>query len=90
MHSRTSKIADQVYLIAFIYINIYEKTIHDGNFLDKLTDHMPNFCIIEDTYKVKKNREIRIGLFEEKFKHGISRGIEERACRNSSGQLKKK
>ena len=36
-------------------INTYDKTIHSGNFLDKVTDHIPNFCIIEDTYKIKKN-----------------------------------
>ena len=25
-----------------------------GKFLDKVTDHMPNFCIIEDIYKNRK------------------------------------
>ena len=43
-----------------IYINTYDKTIPCGIFLDKVKDHIPNFCIIEDIYKVKKNRKIRI------------------------------
>ena len=47
-------------LIDNIYMNTYDKKIHRGNILDNVTDHMPNFWIIEDTYKVKKNRKIRI------------------------------
>ena len=47
-------------LIDNTYINTYDKTIHSGNFLDKVTDRMPNFCIIENTYKLKKNRKIMI------------------------------
>ena len=35
-------------LIDKIYVNTYDKTIHSGNFLDKVTDHMPNFCIIKN------------------------------------------
>ena len=35
-------------LIDNIYINTYNKTIHSGNFLVTVTDHMPNFCIIEE------------------------------------------
>ena len=46
-------------LIDNIYINTYDKTIHSGNFSDKVTDDMPNFCIIEDAYEIKKNRKIR-------------------------------
>ena len=30
-------------LIDNIHINTYDKTIHSDNFLDKVTDHMPNF-----------------------------------------------
>ena len=41
-------------LIDKIYINTYDITIHSGKFLNKVTDHMPNFCIFEDTYEVKK------------------------------------
>ena len=33
-------------LIGNIYINIYDKTIPSGNFLDKVTDPMPNYGII--------------------------------------------
>lgn len=47
-------------LIDNIYINTYDKTIPSGIFLDKVKDHIPNFCIIEDIYEVKKNRKIRI------------------------------
>ena len=39
-----------------IYINTYDKALDSGNFLDKVTNHMPNFCIIEDTYKVYKDK----------------------------------
>ena len=44
-------------LIDNIYINTYDITIHSGKFLNKVTDHIPNFCIIEDTYKVKKYKD---------------------------------
>ena len=37
-----------------------KKTIHSGRLLDKMADNMPYFCIIKDTYKVKKNRKIRV------------------------------
>ena len=47
-------------LIDNIYIDTYDKTNHSDNFLDKVKDHMPNFCIIDETYKVKKKRKIRI------------------------------
>ena len=51
---------NQQSLIDNNYINTYGKTIHSGNILDEVTDLMSNFCTIEDTYKVKKNRKIKI------------------------------
>ena len=64
-------------LIDNIYVNTYDKTIHSGNSLDKVTDHMPNFCIIEDTYKVKKNRKIRIRDMQQFEKDKCLKGLEE-------------
>ena len=43
-----------------IYINTYDKTIHSVNFLDNVTNDMPELWIIEDTYKVTKNRKVRV------------------------------
>ena len=64
-------------LIDNIYINTYGKTIYGGNFLDKLTDQMPNFCIFEDTYKVKKNRIIRIREMQQFEKDKFLKDLEE-------------
>ena len=64
-------------LIENIYINTYDKTIHGGNFLEKVTDHMPNFCIIEDTFKVKKNRKIRIRDMQQFEKDKFLKDLEE-------------
>ena len=64
-------------LIDNIYINIYGNTTHSGNFLDKVTDHMPNFCIIEDTYKVKKIRKIRIRDMQRFVKDKFLKNLEE-------------
>ena len=44
-------------LIDNVYISTYDKTIHSSNFLNKLTDHMPSFCIIKDTYKLKQKNK---------------------------------
>ena len=43
-------------LIDNIYINIYDKAMHSGNFLGKVKDQIPNFCIIKDTYKLKNKK----------------------------------
>ena len=64
-------------LIDNIYTNTYDKTIHSGNFLDKVTEHMPNFCVIEDTYKVKKNRKIRIRYMQQFEKDKFLKDLEE-------------
>ena len=64
-------------LIDNIYVNIYDKTNHSGNFLDKVTDDMPNFCIIEDTHKVKKNRKIRIWDTQQFEKDKFRKDLEE-------------
>ena len=60
-----------------IYINTYDKTIHSSNFSDKVTDHMPNFCIIKDTYKVKKNTKIRIRNMQQFEKDKFLKDLEE-------------
>ena len=64
-------------LIDNIYINTCEKTIHSGHFLHKVTDHMPNFCITEDTYKVNKNRKIRIRDVQQYDKDKFLKDLEE-------------
>ena len=64
-------------LIDNIYINTYDKTIHRSNFLDKVTDHMPSFYIIKDTYKVKKNRKIRIRDVQQFEKEKFLKDLEE-------------
>ena len=46
-------------------------------FLDKVADHMPNFCIIEDTYKIKKNRKIRIRDMQQFEKDKFLKDLEE-------------
>ena len=30
--------------------------MHSGNFLGKVKDQIPNFCIIKDTYKLKNKK----------------------------------
>ena len=64
-------------LIDNIYINTCDKTIHSGNFLHKVTDHMPNLCITEDTYKVHKNRKIRIRDVQQYDKDKFLKDLEE-------------
>ena len=44
-------------------MNTYDKTICSSNFLDKVIDHMPNFCIIKGTYKVKKIKKRRLWIW---------------------------
>ena len=64
-------------LIDNIYINTYDKRSHSGNCLDKVIDHIPNFCIIEDTYKVKKkNRKVRIRDNKTVWKRQILKDLE--------------
>ena len=31
-----------------IFVNIYDKGIHSGNIIDKITDHLPNFVVIKN------------------------------------------
>ena len=35
-------------LIDNIFINTYDKPILSGNFINKISDHMPNFAIVRD------------------------------------------
>ena len=60
-----------------IYINTYDKTIYRGNVLDKVIYHMSNFCIMEDTYKVKKNKKIRIRDMQQFEKDKFLKYLEE-------------
>ena len=60
-----------------ICINTYGKTINSGNFLDQVPDLMPNFCITEDAYKVKKNLKIRIRDMQQFEKGKFLKDLEE-------------
>ena len=47
-------------LLDNIFINIHNKIIHSGNLLDKISDHMPNFLIIENILEPKIHQKIKI------------------------------
>ena len=47
-------------LVDNIFINIIDKNLHNGNLLDKLTDHLPNFVIIENTNKKIRKQKIKV------------------------------
>ena len=44
-------------LVDNIFINIIDKNLHSGNSFDKLTDHLPNFVIIENMNKKPVNKK---------------------------------
>ena len=46
-------------LIDNIFTNCIEKNITSGNIVDKITDHMPNFILIENFISTKKRKTIR-------------------------------
>lgn len=47
-------------LIDNIFTNCIEKKITSGNITEKITDHLPNFLIIENIISTKKRKSIRI------------------------------
>ena len=47
-------------LVDNIFINIIDKNLHSGNLLDKLTDHLPNFVIIENMNKKTRKQKIKV------------------------------
>ena len=48
-------------LLDNIFINSIEKRITSGNIIDKISDHMPNFIILEDFFDNKaSNQKIRV------------------------------
>ena len=47
-------------LIDNIFINTYDKPIHSRNFINKISDHMPNFVIVRDIFEKLKTKKIKI------------------------------
>ena len=47
-------------LIYNIFINIIDKNLYSGNLLDKLTDHLPNFVIIENMNKKPSKQKMKM------------------------------
>ena len=43
-----------------IFTNIFEKNLHGGYLIDKITDHLPNFLFIADFIDQQKNQKTRI------------------------------
>ena len=46
-------------LLGNIFGNIYDKEIHCGNIIDKITDHLPNFVIIKNIEISYKNKNLK-------------------------------
>ena len=46
-------------LLGNIFGNIYDKKIHCGNIIDKITDHLPNFVIIKNIEISYKNKNLK-------------------------------
>ena len=47
-------------LLDNIFTNTHNKTLNSGNLSDKISDHMPNFLIIENILEPKKHQKIKI------------------------------
>ena len=62
-------------LIDNIFINTYDKPIHSGNFINKISDHMPNFVIVRDIFEKLKTKKIKIrdmkNFDDEKYLHDL-------------------
>ena len=43
-----------------IFTNILEKNLNNGNLIDKITDHLPNFLFVADFIDQQKNQKITI------------------------------
>ena len=64
-------------LINNIFVNIYDKQLFAGNFLDKLSDHLPNFLIINNIENSLKKRKIIVRDFKKFNKHHYLQDITE-------------
>ena len=64
-------------LINNLFVNIYDKQLFAGNFLDKLSDHLPNFLIINDIENSLKKRKIVVRDFKKFNKHHYLQDITE-------------
>ena len=51
---------DRSSLVDNIFVSIYDKTIFNGNLLDKITDHLPNFIFIKNLSLKPWIKKIRI------------------------------
>ena len=47
-------------LIDNIFINTYDKPILSGNFINQISDHIPNFAIVRDILEKIKTKKIKI------------------------------
>ena len=47
-------------LVDNIFVNIYDKEIHSGNIIDKITDHLPNFVIIKNMRNKLQTQKFKI------------------------------
>ena len=47
-------------LVDNTFVNIYDKEIHSGNIIDKITDHLPNFVIIENMINKLQKQNFKI------------------------------
>ena len=58
-------------LLDNIFTNTHNKTLNSGNLSDKISDHMPNFLIIENIPEPKKHQKIKVrdmkNFHEDKF-----------------------
>ena len=42
------------------FINTHDKEVYSGNIIDKISDYMPNFVIIKNIFRKKKNQKIMV------------------------------
>ena len=47
-------------LLDNIFINTHDKEVYSGNIIDKISDHMPNFAIINNIFHKKRNQKIMV------------------------------
>ena len=64
-------------LINNIFVDIYDKQLFAGNFLEKLSDHLPNFLIINGIENSLKKIKIVVRDFKKLNKHHYLQDITE-------------
>ena len=47
-------------LLDNIFINTRDKGVYSGNMIDKISDHMPNFAIINNIFHKERNQKIMV------------------------------